>query len=128
MPWASTIWRCKPSHEAGSVWCQPVVSRLRSSLWFHRRLRAERYARLFPLRARMRAAVLLLALIGLGGCGIKGPLYIPTPQQQREMAEREKRLQERTQREKEQEQAQQQAQQRPQSAPQPAPTEAQPKQ
>ena len=128
MPWASTIWRCNASHEPGSVRRHGIVPRLRPSLLFRRRLRTGRYARLFPLRARMRTAVLLLALIGLAGCGIKGPLYIPTPQQEREMAEREKRLEERTQREKEQEQAKQQAQQRPQSAPQPAPTETQPKQ
>ena len=78
----------------------------------------------------MRTVVLLLALTSLVGCGIKGPLYIPTPQQQREMDEREKRLEERTQREKQQQQAQQQqqTQQRPQSGPQPAPIETQPKQ
>jgi predicted small lipoprotein YifL len=41
---------------------------------------------------------LLLAFF-LHGCGLKGPLYLPTPEQEREMAEREQRLREREQRE-----------------------------
>ena len=80
-------------------------------------------------RAEMRLAALLLALSCLAGCGVKGPLYIPTPQQEREMAERDKRLEERRQREKAQ-QAQQQQQglqppkgQTPQAAPQDQPTQ-----
>jgi predicted small lipoprotein YifL len=44
--------------------------------------------------------VLLLGCI-LYGCGLKGPLYIPTPEQRRETAERERVLKEREQRERE---------------------------
>ena len=56
-------------------------------------LRDHPYARLSCApRAVMRVVVLLLALICLAGCGLKGPLYLPTPQQEREMAEREKHL------------------------------------
>ena len=46
--------------------------------------------------------VLLLASTLLEGCGLKGPLYIPTPAEQREMAERKKHLEEREAREKQQ--------------------------
>jgi predicted small lipoprotein YifL len=51
---------------------------------------------------RMRAALLAL-LLGclLPGCGLKGPLYIPTAQQERETAELEQKLKEREQREQE---------------------------
>jgi predicted small lipoprotein YifL len=45
-------------------------------------------------------ALLLLASALLPGCGLKGPLYLPTPAQQKEMAERQKLLEERTAREK----------------------------
>ena len=48
--------------------------------------------------------VLLLASALLQGCGLKGPLYIPTAAEQREMADRKKRLQEREAREKQQQQ------------------------
>jgi predicted small lipoprotein YifL len=50
--------------------------------------------------------VVLLASVLLSGCGLKGPLYLPTPQQEREMAERKKRLEEREQREKQQQEGQ----------------------
>ena len=46
--------------------------------------------------------VLLLASALLQGCGLKGPLYIPTAAEQREMADRKKRLEEREAREKQQ--------------------------
>jgi predicted small lipoprotein YifL len=48
--------------------------------------------------------LLLLASAALPGCGLKGPLYLPTPAQQQEMAERKKLLEERTEREKQEEQ------------------------
>jgi predicted small lipoprotein YifL len=48
--------------------------------------------------------LLLLASALLSGCGLKGPLYLPTPAQKQEMAERKKLLEERTEREKEEEQ------------------------
>jgi predicted small lipoprotein YifL len=38
---------------------------------------------------------LVAALLLLQACGLRGPLYLPTPQQEREMAERERRLKER---------------------------------
>jgi len=71
----------------------------------------------------MRVIVLSLVMLGcLAGCGLKGPLYIPTPAQERESAERERRLQER---EREAEQAQQPAQgQKQQAVP---PDQSQPK-
>jgi predicted small lipoprotein YifL len=54
-----------------------------------------------------RLVVLMLASALLSACGLKGPLYLPTPQQEREMAERKKRLEEREQREKQQQQTSQ---------------------
>ena len=39
--------------------------------------------------------VVLIAAALLQGCGLRGPLYLPTPQQEREMAERQRRLEER---------------------------------
>ena len=59
-------------------------------------------------------AVLLLAVALLPACGLKGPLYLPTPQQEKEMAERKKRLEEREQREKQEQQLQEQQQQQQQ--------------
>jgi len=59
----------------------------------------------------MRVVALLFAVACLAGCGLKGPLYIPTPAQQRESAEREERLKERQQREREEELDAQQTQQ-----------------
>jgi predicted small lipoprotein YifL len=53
-------------------------------------------------------ALLLLASTLLPGCGLKGPLYLPTPAQQREMAERKKLLEERTEREKQEQQQEKQ--------------------
>jgi predicted small lipoprotein YifL len=51
----------------------------------------------------MRLALLALAAVPLlYGCGLKGPLYIPTPEQERQMAERERALEERERREREQ--------------------------
>ena len=38
---------------------------------------------------------LVAAVVLLQGCGLRGPLYLPTPQQEREMAERKRRLEER---------------------------------
>jgi predicted small lipoprotein YifL len=54
-----------------------------------------------------RLVVVMLASALLPACGLKGPLYLPTPQQEREMAERKKRLEEREEREKQQQQASQ---------------------
>jgi predicted small lipoprotein YifL len=48
--------------------------------------------------------VLLLASALLQGCGLKGPLYSPSAAEQREMADRKKRLEEREAREKQQQQ------------------------
>jgi predicted small lipoprotein YifL len=48
--------------------------------------------------------LVLLASILLEGCGLKGPLYVPTAAEQREMAERKKQLEEREAREKQQQQ------------------------
>ena len=42
---------------------------------------------------RVRCAIMVLML--LHGCGLKGPLYIPTEKQKKEMAERERLLKER---------------------------------
>lgn len=44
--------------------------------------------------------LLLLATVLLSGCGLKGPLYLPTAAETREMEERRKLLEERRQREK----------------------------
>jgi len=41
----------------------------------------------------LRCAIMVLML--LHGCGLKGPLYIPTAKQKKEMAERERLLKER---------------------------------
>jgi predicted small lipoprotein YifL len=54
-----------------------------------------------------RLVVVMLASALLPACGLKGPLYLPTPQQEREIAERKKRLEEREEREKQQQQASQ---------------------
>jgi len=54
-----------------------------------------------------RLVVVMLASALLPACGLKGPLYLPTPQQEREIAERKKRLEEREQREKQQQQTSQ---------------------
>jgi len=42
----------------------------------------------------------LLCAVLVQGCGLKGPLYLPTPAEKREMAERQKRLEERSEHEK----------------------------
>ena len=52
-----------------------------------------------------RRAALFLALAWLAGCGLKGPLYIPTPEQREELAERKRLLKEREERERAAEQA-----------------------
>jgi predicted small lipoprotein YifL len=49
---------------------------------------------------------LLLVSALLQGCGLKGPLYLPTAAEEREMAERKKRLEERTQKERQDQQRQ----------------------
>ena len=47
-------------------------------------------------RHSMRSLLFALAFAALlQGCGLRGPLYIPTPDQEREMAERKQRLEER---------------------------------
>jgi predicted small lipoprotein YifL len=54
-----------------------------------------------------RLVVVMLASALLPSCGLKGPLYLPTPQQEREIAERKKRLEEREERERQQQQTSQ---------------------
>jgi predicted small lipoprotein YifL len=54
-----------------------------------------------------RLVVVMLASALLPACGLKGPLYLPTPQQEREIAERKKRLEEREERERQQQQTSQ---------------------
>lgn len=66
----------------------------------------------------MRVALLCLLAFLLHGCGLKGPLYLPNPEEAQEIAERERKLKEREQRE--QEQARQPA---APSTPAPAPAE-----
>jgi predicted small lipoprotein YifL len=61
-----------------------------------------------------------LAFAALAGCGLKGPLYIPTEEQLRETAEREQRLKEREERRRA---AQQQAPAPQAPAPQSAPAQ-----
>jgi predicted small lipoprotein YifL len=48
----------------------------------------------------------LLCAVLVQGCGLKGPLYLPTPAEKREMAERQKQLEERSEREKKEQQQQ----------------------
>lgn len=49
----------------------------------------------------MRRALLALLLgLALQGCGLKGPLYLPTAEERRETAEREQALKEREARER----------------------------
>ena len=44
----------------------------------------------------MRSLLLVLAFAALlQGCGLRGPLYLPTPDEEREQAERKRRLEER---------------------------------
>jgi predicted small lipoprotein YifL len=66
-----------------------------------------------------RLVVVMLASALLPACGLKGPLYLPTPQQEREIAERKKRLEEREQREKQQQQTSQTQQSGPTAPSQP---------
>lgn len=63
--------------------------------------------------------VLLLASVLLPGCGLKGPLYIPTAAETREMEERKKLLEQRRQRERQEQQKQNQEQEQQKQAPQP---------
>jgi predicted small lipoprotein YifL len=67
-----------------------------------------------------RLVVVMLASALLPACGLKGPLYLPTPQQEREIAERKKRLEEREERERQQQQTSQTQQpaQQPKQPPQ----------
>jgi predicted small lipoprotein YifL len=53
-----------------------------------------------------RPLLALLATLLLPACGIKGPLYLPTEEQKREMAEREAARKEAVKKRKEAEQAQ----------------------
>jgi predicted small lipoprotein YifL len=73
-----------------------------------------------PASSMRRLVVVMLASALLPACGLKGPLYLPTPQQEREIAERKKRLEEREEREKQQQQASQ-TQQPAQQSKQPQP-------
>jgi predicted small lipoprotein YifL len=58
--------------------------------------------------------VVLLASALLQGCGLKGPLYLATPEEEREMAERKEQLEQRRQREKQERQQAEQARQQQQ--------------
>ena len=49
---------------------------------------------------RRTAIALAIAQACAAGCGLKGPLYIPTAEEEREMAERERALEERARRER----------------------------
>jgi len=53
------------------------------------------------MRALRRTAILLsIALACTAGCGLKGPLYVPTAEEEREQAERKRALEERERRER----------------------------
>ena len=65
-----------------------------------------------------RRAALFLALASLAGCGLKGPLYIPTAEQREELAERERLLREREERERAAKEAEAQQQSQPTALPQ----------
>ena len=52
---------------------------------------------------RLRFSWILCAML-VQACGLKGPLYLPTPAEKREMAERQKQLEERSEREKKEQQ------------------------
>jgi len=70
----------------------------------------------------VRSFAWVLAFATLAGCGMKGPLYIPTQEQRRETAERERLLHEREERRRA---AQQQAPAPQVPAPQAAPAQPQ---
>ena len=54
------------------------------------------------MRALHRTVILLLiAQACASGCGLKGPLFIPTAEEERELAERKRALEERERRERE---------------------------
>lgn len=63
--------------------------------------------------------VLLLASVLLPGCGLKGPLYIPTADETREMEERKKLLEQRRQREKQEQLKQKEEQEQQKQVTQP---------
>jgi predicted small lipoprotein YifL len=65
-----------------------------------------------------RSAALLLALACVTGCGLKGPLYIPTEEQRQQMAERERLLKEREERERAAKETAAQQQSQPTTQPQ----------
>lgn len=65
-----------------------------------------------------RSTALLLAVVCLAGCGLKGPLYIPTEEQRQQMAERKRLLQEREERERAAKEAEAQQQGQPTTQPQ----------
>jgi predicted small lipoprotein YifL len=53
------------------------------------------------MRALRRTVVILsIAQVCASGCGLKGPLYIPTAEEERELAERKRALEERERRER----------------------------
>jgi len=66
----------------------------------------------------VRTTALLLAVACLAGCGLKGPLYIPTEEQRQQLAERERLLKEREERERKAKQAEAQPQGQPTTQPQ----------
>ena len=75
------------------------------------------HARLAQMRASPPVLIAgLLALACTGGCGLKGPLYLPTAEQQRETAKREAALAER-------ERTERNAKTAPAIKPAPAPTQ-----
>jgi predicted small lipoprotein YifL len=50
---------------------------------------------LYATGGSMRSLLLVFAFAALlQGCGLRGPLYIPTPDEERELAERKRRLEE----------------------------------
>jgi predicted small lipoprotein YifL len=57
----------------------------------------------------LRRTVLVLSIAQVcacaSGCGLKGPLYIPTAEEERELAERKRALEERERREREEQPA-----------------------
>jgi predicted small lipoprotein YifL len=57
---------------------------------------------------RLLLAVLFASAL-LQGCGLKGPLYLATPEEERELAERKEQLEQRRQREKQEQQQAEQA-------------------
>jgi predicted small lipoprotein YifL len=65
----------------------------------------------------VRRVALFVALASLAGCGLKGPLYIPTAKQREELAERKRLLREREERERAAKEAEAQQQTQPTAPP-----------